>query len=254
MASGPPRGITQGGRVAAAFFDDEPEEGPSLRERKKAKTRAALIEASQRLFAERGYTETTLDHISAEVDITTQTLLRYFDSKAQLALAPMTAPLGELAHFLGAEDRVIDTLSAWRLYVRLEAEEAVNPSEGTMADYVSNLRAYREWIDKDPVLVATLSGVERWVQDVLATALALDTATEPDDLHSTLVAALLVAGRRAVWNRWLARGRNADSLVDDQLAVVEYAVASLPRRGARRLLEGADRPQPSRSAATTSGP
>ncbi len=55
---------------------------PSLRERKKAKTRAALIEASQRLFARRGYTRTTLEDISAEVDITTQTLLRYFDSKA----------------------------------------------------------------------------------------------------------------------------------------------------------------------------
>ncbi|RLE17461.1 MAG: hypothetical protein DRJ50_14040, partial [Actinobacteria bacterium] len=67
--------------------------GLTLRERKKAKTRAALIEASQRLFATRGYAGATLEDISAEVDITTQTLLRYFVSKTQLALAPLTAPL-----------------------------------------------------------------------------------------------------------------------------------------------------------------
>ena len=199
---------------------------PSLRERKKAKTRAALIEASQRLFARRGYTRTTLEDISAEVDITTQTLLRYFDSKAQLALAPLTAHLEEIERFLLDENRSVDTLSAWRLYVQLEAEEATNPSESTTATYVANLRAYDAWVDKDPLLVASLSGVERELQEVLATALARDAGVGPDDLHSTLVAALLVAGRRAIWDRWLARNCDTDSLVEDQLAVVDYAVGS----------------------------
>lgn len=202
---------------------------PSLRERKKAKTRAALIEASQRLFAERGYTGTTLEDISAEVDITPQTLLRYFDSKAQLALAPLAEPLDEIERFLLAEDRSIDTLSAWRLYVRLEADEATNPSLKATANYVANLRAYDEWDDKDPVLVAGLSGIEQRLQQVLALCLARDSGVEPDDLHCTLVAALLVAGRRAVWDRWLARKRDTDSLAEDQLAVVEYALRGEPR-------------------------
>ncbi len=199
---------------------------PSLRERKKAKTRAALIEASQRLFARRGYTGTTLEDISAEVDITTQTLLRYFDSKAQLALAPLTGHLAEIERFLLDENRSADTLSAWRLYVQAEAEEATNPSESTTATYVANLRAYDAWDDKDPLLVASLSGVERELQEVLATALARDAGVGSDDLHSTLVAALLVAGRRAIWDRWLARNCDTDSLVEDQLAVVDYAVGS----------------------------
>lgn len=203
-----------------------PQAVPSLRERKKAKTRAALIEASQRLFATRGYSGTTLEHISAEVDITTQTLLRYFDSKAQLALAPLAVHLGEIEHFLLDQNRSVDTLSAWRLYVQLEAEEATNPSESATATYVANLRAYDAWVDKDPLLVARLSGVERELQEILATALARDAGVEPDDLHSTLVAALLVAGRRAIWDRWLARNCDTDSLVEDQLAVVDYAVGS----------------------------
>ncbi len=199
---------------------------PSLRERKKAKTRVALIEASQRLFARRGYTGTTLEDISTEVDITTQTLLRYFDSKAQLALAPLAAHLEEIERFLLDESRSVDTLSAWRLHLQLEAEEAMNPSESTTATYVANLRAYDAWVDKDPLLVARLSRVEREFQEVLATALARDAGVGSDDLHSTLVAALLVAGRRAVWDRWLARNCDTDSLVEDQLAVVDYAVGS----------------------------
>jgi AcrR family transcriptional regulator len=197
---------------------------PSLRERKKAKTRAALIEASQRLFAKRGYTGTTLEDISAEVDITSQTLLRYFDSKAQLALAPLAGHLEEIERFLQDENRTVDTLSAWRRYLQLEAEEATNPSESTTAAYVANLRAYDAWIDKDPLLVAGLSSVERELQEILTTALARDAGVGPDDLHSTLVAALLVAGRRAIWDRWLARNCDTDSLVEDQLAAVDYAV------------------------------
>ena len=228
MARDVDRSITDAGGLTTILpAGDEPPAGPTLRERKKAKTRAALVEVSQRLFAERGYTVTTLEDISAEVDITTQTLLRYFDSKAQLALAPMTAPLEELERSLDDADRSVDTLSMWRLYVKIEAEEAVNPSETTMATYVANLRAYREWVDKDPALVASLSSVERRLQEVLATAMAQDAGVESDDLHSTLVAALLVAGRRAVWDRWLARSRDTDSLVDDQLAVVDYAAGSL---------------------------
>ena len=211
-------------------------EGSTLRERKKAKTRAALIDVSQRLFAERGYIGTTLEDIAAEVDVTTQTLLRYFDSKAQLALAPLIAPLEGLEHHLEDQGRSVDTLSAWRLYVQIEAEEAANPSEDTTVTYVANLRAYHKWVDKDPALVASLSGVERRLQEVLATAMARDAEVESDDLHSTLVAALLVVGRRAVWDRWMARGPDTGSLVDDQLAVVDYAVASLPRR----VLEAAE--------------
>jgi len=199
---------------------------PSLRERKKAKTRAALIEASQQLFARRGYTGTTLEDISAEVDITTQTLLRYFDSKAQLALAPLAGQLEEIERFLQDENRSVDTLSAWRVYLQLEAEEATNPSESTTATYVANLRAYDAWVDKDPLLVASLSGVERELQEILATALARDAGVGSDDLHSTLVAALLVAGRRTIWDRWLARIGDTDSLVEDQLAAVDYAAGS----------------------------
>lgn len=225
--------------VVAALADGDESSG-SLRERKKAKTRTALIEVSQDLFASQGYSETTLDDISSRVDLTTQTLLRYFESKAHLALAPLMIPLERFERYLASPQRTVDTLAAWRWYVQLEATEATHPTTALTATYVANLRAFRQWIDRDPVLVARLADLELWLQGVLARSLAADAGAEPDDLHSTLVAALLVAGRRAVWDRWVARSRDTDSLVDDQLAVVDYAVTSLPRRGARHLLPAPD--------------
>lgn len=234
MRSGTDLDLDPGTRqVAAGLAVAGDAENLSLRERKKAKTRAALIAVSQRLFAEQGYTGTTLDDISAAAEITTPTLLRYFESKAHLALAPQTDPLGRLEHFLADEARSVGTLGAWWAYVRMEAEESSHPTEDTTATYVANLRAYHEWVDKDPALVATVSQIQDRLQGVLARALAVDAGADPDDLHSTMIAALLVAGRRAVWDRWLARGFDADSLVEDQLAVVDYAIESMPRPDAR---------------------
>ena len=212
----------------------------SHRERKKARTRASLIEVSQRLFAEKGYSETTLEDISEQVEVRPQTLLRYFESKAHLALAPLTSALDELRHYLEDPARRVDTLTAWREYMRRESSELVAPTSEVISSYVHNLREFRRWADRDPVLVAMVSDIDRRLRELLGASLAHDRGVDPDDLHSTLVAALLVAGRLAVYERWLDREVDAGSLVEDQLAVIDYAVRSLPRRSAQRLLTVAE--------------
>lgn len=58
--------------------------GLTLRERKRRRTRALLIETGRRLFEERGYDETTVADIAASAEIGTRTFFAYFDSKEQL--------------------------------------------------------------------------------------------------------------------------------------------------------------------------
>jgi AcrR family transcriptional regulator len=207
----------------------------SLRERKKARTRAALIEVSQRLFAEQGYSVTTLEEICAEVEVTPQTLLRYFPSKAHLALAPMADAVGQLREFLERPERQLATLVVWQEYLTIEAQEVDAPSSPIRVSQVENLRAYRRWTDRDPVLVAMASDLDRQLVEMLAAAMARDWDLAADDLHAAIVAGALVAGRTATWSRWLD-GDAARAPLTELLATVAYVEHRLDRSTASGLL------------------
>ncbi|HYR16536.1 MAG TPA: helix-turn-helix domain-containing protein, partial [Mycobacterium sp.] len=56
----------------------------SLRERKRLRTRQALVDAAAELFEQRGYDGTTIADIAAAADISTRTFFSYFASKEDI--------------------------------------------------------------------------------------------------------------------------------------------------------------------------
>ena len=66
---------------------------PGLRERKKAKTRAAIQRHALRLFREQGYDATTVNQIAEAAEISPSTFFRYFPTKEDVVLYDAIDPV-----------------------------------------------------------------------------------------------------------------------------------------------------------------
>ncbi|WP_216213529.1 acyl-CoA-like ligand-binding transcription factor [Amycolatopsis aidingensis] len=69
------------------------EQRPGLRERKKARTRAAIQEHALRLFLEQGYAATTIEQIAEAAEVSQSTFFRYFPTKEETVLYDRLDPV-----------------------------------------------------------------------------------------------------------------------------------------------------------------
>jgi AcrR family transcriptional regulator len=123
--------------------DDRPPIG--LRERKKAKTRAAIQQHALRLFREQGYDATTVEQIAAAAEISPSTFFRYFPTKEDVVLYDVLDPPA-LAAFRAqpAELSPIQALrgAMWAVFADLPAGEmAMQRERAALIRSVPELRA-----------------------------------------------------------------------------------------------------------------
>jgi AcrR family transcriptional regulator len=108
-------------------MSEPPARAAGLRERKKARTRAAIREHALRLFREQGYYATTIEQIADAAEVSPATFFRYFPTKEDVVLqddfdvislaALRTQPpeLGPVAAFRAAAAVTLASLSAEEL-------------------------------------------------------------------------------------------------------------------------------------------
>ncbi|WP_412537845.1 helix-turn-helix domain-containing protein [Longispora sp. K20-0274] len=108
---------------------------PTLRDRKKERTRQALIDAATDLFESRGYDGTTVADIAAAADIGTRTFFSYFATKEELLFPRSDARIRAAVDAIadrGPGDRPADVL--------LRALHAVGEADDDMVSRLATLR------------------------------------------------------------------------------------------------------------------
>lgn len=177
-----------------------------LRERKKQRTRLALIDAALDLFLAKGYEATTIDEIVAAVDVSQRTFFRYFATKEDVVTGFLSEYDQVLLEALAARppgERPFTALfESLRVALRTIAES--DPAEG------ARFRRVRQVIEATPALMA--AQMARY--SASAEALAAEIARREDvdleqDLRPRIVVAFYLAAvkvafeecaRRDIWD------------------------------------------------------
>ncbi|WP_221357664.1 TetR family transcriptional regulator [Streptomyces beigongshangae] len=202
---------------------------PGLRERKKRRTRDALVRTALELFVANGYERTTVDEIAGAVDVSQRTFFRYFASKEEAAFA--VQELVE-AHFLEAVRRRPPhepPLTALRRAV-LASWDTIGEAIETVVPMELHMRAFR-LIESTPALLAAHLGRQEGLEEELARTVAEREGLDVDaDPRPRVTVALFGGVMRLAARSWGAghdfsatamRGLTASYLDQMELALAE---------------------------------
>ena len=154
-----------------------------LRERKKAKTRAAIRDHAMRLFEEQGYATTTVEQIAEAAEVSPSTFFRYFPTKEDVILTDDYDPL------------IVAAIKA-----QPPGTPPVRALVNAMREVFYNLTA-EEWDSEKrrqriyqtvPELRAAAMNQTVMAIEMLAAALAEREGRPPDDQKSRVIAGALV--------------------------------------------------------------
>jgi AcrR family transcriptional regulator len=194
---------------------------PSLRERKKARTRQALVEAALRLFAERGYEATTVADIAEAAEVSPRTFFAYFPAKEDVLFANARDRIERLRVALAR--RAPD--ESFRDALRRAAGEVVGPPTFD----ADAQRAHMRLVEANPSLGARALQDLLAAEQVVAAAVAADLGVDQTDLRPQVAAAAVVNALRGAFMAWYLAGGDGDPQpgFDQALDLLEQGLGAL---------------------------
>ncbi|MGW0522584.1 TetR family transcriptional regulator [Crossiella sp. NPDC003009] len=196
-----------------------------LRERKKLRTKNALVDAALKLFFGKGFEATTVEEIAAAVEISPRTFFRYFAGKEDVALAQFAE---------------IDEFCITALAARPDTEPPVTATRATylaMFDHIAALDggparycATHRLIGQTPTLFArwlqTSAQVEHRLAEVIAARQGVSAET---DLRCRLLIRVVCASARLGMETACLRGYDTiDELRALVIEALDLGIAGLP--------------------------
>jgi AcrR family transcriptional regulator len=188
-----------------------------LRERKKARTRAAIQRHALRLFREQGYQTTTVEQIAAAADISPSTFFRYFPTKEAVVLQDEYDPM--IIEAFKSVPPDLSPIAALRRAIGQVFSQLPEESLERVRDRTELIRTVPE------LRAAMLEEFARNVQ-MIAELVAERVGRRPDDLAVRTLAGALVGAVMAAMLSWVeGSGRDFQELLDSAVAQLE---AGLP--------------------------
>jgi AcrR family transcriptional regulator len=196
---------------------------PGLRERKKQQTRDTIARVALRLFAERGYDETTLAEIAEAADVSPRTIFSYFESKEDILFCEEPTFLNLLKDKLQQRPEGTTTVDALRDFLAY-----VGPP-----DEETKLR--KRIVTSDPNLHLKARARFASVEELLVDSIAKDLGAGPDDIRPPLIAASMTAAFTTMRDRLEAQSGEEISheqvmgILDEVLEFLRGGLAALQR-------------------------
>lgn len=158
---------------------------PGLRERKKRRTRETIAAAALRLFAERGFAQTTIADIAEAADVAPRTFFAYFRSKEDVVFCDYDESFAGLAARLRDRPPGESTLDAMRAFI---ADYIRDHALGADED-----RLRKKLARESEAVAAHDRHLRGRFEDMLAEAVGQDLGEPPTALRPKMVAAAAVA-------------------------------------------------------------
>jgi AcrR family transcriptional regulator len=205
---------------------------PGRRERKKQRTREALVEAAFTLFAEKGFEATTVEEIADKVDVSSRTFFRYFSSKEDVVLTFQEEQFQAMTAALAARPAAEPVITAMR-NAGVSVVRACE--EGAFGFDPKKFLCVQQMLESSPALFGRSLQHGQKKQAEITRLIAERMGVDPaSDLRPHVAAGAASCAMHAAFDVWMhetAHTKNLSDLLDQVFALIEEGINYPPAPG-----------------------